>query len=87
MFIEAVSDGGVLNGIARDLAYEIVAQSVAGSANLALQTHKHPVALKDEICSPCGTTIEAVKILENGKFRATLIEVVNACTKKANAKD
>ena len=78
MFIEALCDGGVLNAIARDLAYEIVAQSVAGSANLALQTHKHPAALKDEICSPGGTTI---------KFRATLIEVVNACTKKANAKD
>lgn len=84
MFIEAVADGGVRNGISRDLAYEIIAASVAGSANLALQTAKHPAKLKDEVCSPGGTTIEAVKVLENRGFRAALIEAVDACVKKAN---
>lgn len=86
MFIEAVADGGVLNGISRKMAYDIIAASVAGSANLMLKSSKNPSVLKDEICSPSGTTIEAVKELENGGFRAALINAVDACVKKASIK-
>ena len=86
MFIEATADAGVLEGLPRALAYEAVAASVAGSARLMLKSGKHPAALKDEICSPGGTTIEAVKALENGGFRAAVMDAVGACVKKARAK-
>ena len=86
MFIEAAADAGVLEGLPRALTYEAVAASVAGSARLMLKSGKHPAALKDEICSPGGTTIEAVKALENGGFRAAVIDAVAACVKKARAK-
>lgn len=83
IFMEALADGGVLEGMPRDKAYEIVAQTVLGSAKMLLDTKKHPGQLKDEVCSPGGTTIEAVKVLENGNFRGTVIEAVVACTEKS----
>ena len=86
MFIEAAADAGVLEGLPRALAHEAVAASVAGSARLMLKSSKHPAALKDEICSPGGTTIEAVKTLEKGGFRAAVMDAVAACVKKARAK-
>lgn len=83
MFMEALADGGVLCGMPRDKAYKIVAQAVAGSAKMLLETGKHPGQLKDEVCSPAGTTIEAVRVLENGNFRGNVIEAVAACTEKS----
>lgn len=83
MFMEALADGGVLCGMPRDKAYKIVAQAVAGSAKMLLETGKHPGQLKDEVCSPAGTTIEAVRVLENGNFRGNVIEAVVACTEKS----
>lgn len=83
MFMEALADGGVLCGMPRNKAYEIVAQTVAGSAKMLLETGKHPGQLKDEVCSPSGTTIEAVRVLENGNFRGNVIEAVVACTEKS----
>ena len=83
MFMEALADGGVLCGMPRNKAYEIVAQTVAGSAKMLLETGKHPGQLKDEVCSPSGTTIEAVRVLENGNFRGNVIEAVAACTEKS----
>ena len=83
MFMEALADGGVLCGMPRDKAYKIVAQAVAGSAKMLLETRKHPGQLKDEVCSPAGTTIEAVRVLENGNFRGNVIEAVVACTEKS----
>ena len=83
MFIEALADGGVLEGISRDKAYEIISQTILGSAKIVLETKKHPGQLKDEVTSPGGTTIEAVKVLENGNFRGTIIEAVRACTEKS----
>lgn len=83
MFMEALADGGVLCGIPRNKTYEIVAQTVAGSAKMLLETGKHPGQLKDEVCSPAGTTIEAVRVLENGNFRGNVIEAVVACTEKS----
>lgn len=83
MFMEALADGGVLCGMPRNKAYEIVAQTVAGSAKMLLETGKHPGQLKDEVCSPAGTTIEAVRVLENGNFRGNVIEAVVTCTEKS----
>ncbi|WP_169784515.1 pyrroline-5-carboxylate reductase family protein [Campylobacter curvus] len=86
MFIEALADGAVLEGLAREIACEIACEAVAGSAKMAtaaLKEGKHPARLKDEVCSPGGTTIEAVRVLENAKFRAAIIEAVSAATRKA----
>ena len=83
MFMEALADGGVLEGMPREKAYEIVAQTVKGSAEMLLKTGKHPGVLKDEVTSPAGTTIEAVNTLENGNFRGTVINAVRACVEKS----
>ena len=83
IFIEALADGAVLNGMPRDKAYRILSEAVAGSAHMVGKTKKHPGLLKDEVCSPGGTTIEAVAVLEKGGFRAALIEAVNKCTEKS----
>lgn len=83
MFIEALADGGVLEGMPREKTYEIISQTILGSAKIVLETKKHPGQLKDEVTSPGGTTIEAVKVLENGNFRGTVIEAVKACTEKS----
>jgi pyrroline-5-carboxylate reductase len=83
MFIEALADGGVLQGIPRDKAYKFAAQAVLGSAKMVLESGEHPGSLKDKVCSPGGTTIEAVYDLEKNNFRGAVISAVEACTKKA----
>ena len=83
MFIEAMADAAVLAGMPRKQAYEMSAQAVLGSAKLLLETGKHPGELKDMVCSPAGTTIEAVKVLEEKGFRATVMDAVEACIEKS----
>lgn len=83
MFIEAMADAAVLAGMPRAQAYEFAAQAVLGSAKLVLETGKHPGELKDMVCSPGGTTIEAVKVLEEKGFRAAVIDAVEACIEKS----
>ena len=83
MFIEALADGGVRAGLPRDKAYELAAQTVLGSAKMVLETGKHPGALKDAVCSPAGTTIDAVAVLDKSGFRSAVIEAVDACVRKA----
>lgn len=83
MFIEALADGAVLNGMPRDMAYKFAAQTVLGSAKMILETKKHPAELKDMVTSPSGTTIEAVRMLENNNFRSAVIEAVNVATQKS----
>ncbi len=83
IFIEALADGGVLEGIPRDKAYKIISQTVQGSAKMVQDTKKHPGQLKDEVTSPGGTTIEALRVLEKHNFRGALIEAVHKCTEKS----
>ena len=83
MMIEAMADAAVREGIPRVYAYEMAAQSVLGSALMVLSSGTHPAALKDAVCSPGGTTIEAVKALEKNGFRSALMEAMDACARKS----
>lgn len=82
MFIEAMADGAVADGMPRTLAYQFAAQAVLGSAKMVLETGKHPGELKDMVCSPGGTTIEAVRVLEEKGLRSSVIEAMKACVDK-----
>ena len=82
MFIEAMADAGVAQGLPRKQAYTFAAQTLLGSAKMVLETGQHPGELKDAVCSPAGTTIEAVNTLEKKGFRSAVIEAVNAAAKK-----
>jgi len=83
MFIEAMADAAVQGGMPRAQAYTFAAQAVLGSAKMVLDTGKHPGELKDMVCSPAGTTIEAVRVLEEKGFRSAVFECVKACTEKS----
>ena len=80
ILIEAMADAAVADGMPRAQAYKFAAQAVYGSAKMVLETGKHPAELKDMVCSPAGTTIEAVRVLENMGFRSSIIEAMKACT-------
>ena len=83
MFIEAMGDAAVRLGMPRQMAYRAAAQAVLGAAKMVLETGEHPAALKDMVCSPAGTTIEAVAALEKGGFRNAIIEAMAACADKS----
>ena len=82
MFIDALADGGVQCGLPRDKALMYAAETLKGAADMVMKTGKHPGLLKDEVCSPGGTTIEGVAALEAGAFRATVSEAVVAAFEK-----
>lgn len=82
MFIEALSDGAVECGLPRDKALLYAANTLSGAAKMVLMSGAHPGALKDAVCSPGGSTIEGVHALEDGAFRATVINAVTAAFEK-----
>jgi len=83
MIIEALSDAGVKMGLSRDVANILTLQTILGSARLALESGKHPGELKDQVTSPGGTTISGLHALEKGGLRTTLMNAVEAATKRS----
>ena len=83
MFIEAMGTAGIKAGIPANKSYKLAAQSLLGTAKMVLETGEHPAMLKDRVCSPGGTTIEAVSELENLGFRKSIITAMQACEKKS----
>jgi pyrroline-5-carboxylate reductase len=81
-FIEALADGAVRLGLPRDVAYEMAAQTMIGAGKMVLETGTHPGALKDAVCSPAGSTIEAIYELEKNGFRGIVISAMDACAEK-----
>lgn len=83
LFIEAMADAAVAAGMPRAQAYRFASQAVLGSAKMVLETGKHPGELKDMVCSPGGTTIDAVKVLEEKGLRAAVLGAMEACIDKS----
>lgn len=83
MVIEALADGGVAAGLPRDVALQLAAQTVLGSAKMVLERGLHPALLKDMVCSPAGTTIAGVEQLEAGAVRASVMRAVLAAARRA----
>ncbi len=81
--IEAMGDGAVALGMPRQEAYQAAAQAVLGAAKMVLETGEHPAKLKDDVCSPGGTTIQALRVLERGGMRATVMDAMQACAEKS----
>lgn len=82
LFIEALADGGVACGLPRDKAVAYAAQMLAGSARMVLESGQHPGALKDAVCSPGGSTIQGVRVLEERGFRGAAMDAVIAAYEK-----
>ncbi len=82
-FIEALADAGVKNGLPRDAALGLAAQTVFGTAKLLLEAQEHPAVLRDKVTSPGGTTIAGLHALEQGGFRGTVINAVDAATARS----
>lgn len=85
MFIEAMADAACQQGLPRQQALALVAQTVAGSAQMVIETHNHPGQLKDDVCSPAGTSIECVRVAEDKGLRSAVIEAVIAACQKAKS--
>lgn len=83
LVIDAMADAGVLNGLKRDESIRLAAQSMLGAAKMVLETGKHPDVLRDEVCSPGGTTIEGVRTLEDMGLRSAVIAAVDVTTDKS----
>ncbi len=81
LMMEAMADAGVRVGLPRDLALQLVAQTMLGSARMVLETNRHPAALRDDVTTPAGCTIGGVLMLEDGKIRSVLARAVEEATR------
>jgi pyrroline-5-carboxylate reductase len=82
-FIEALSDAGVKNGLSREIATGLAAQTVLGTAKLYIETLEHPAMLRDKVTSPGGTTIAGLHVLEKEGFNGAVIDAVDAATARS----
>jgi pyrroline-5-carboxylate reductase len=82
-FIEALTAGGVQEGLRLDIAHSLAVQTVAGAAHLVKETGEHPALLREKVCSPAGTTIRAIRVLEERGLRAMMMEAVGAATTRS----
>jgi pyrroline-5-carboxylate reductase len=82
-FIEALSDAGVKNGLTRDVAAKLALQTVLGAARMLAETGEHPAKLREQVTSPGGTTIAGLHVLENGRFRGTIMDAVDAASQRS----
>ncbi|MGF0095186.1 pyrroline-5-carboxylate reductase [Peptoniphilus sp. SGI.035] len=82
MYIEAAADAAVSYGMKRDVAYKVISQAVAGSANMVRVSGLHPGELKDQVTTPGGTTIKGLKSLEKDGFRSAIINAVDSIMNK-----
>ncbi len=83
ILIEAMSDAGVRQGLPRNVALQLAAQTVKGAAEMVLATGEHPGALKDKVTSPGGTTIAGVHVLEKAGFRGAVIDAISAAAARS----
>jgi pyrroline-5-carboxylate reductase len=82
-FIESLTAGGVQEGLRLDIAHALAVQTVVGAAHLVQVTGEHPALLREKVCSPAGTTISAIRVLEERGLRASMMEAVGAATKRS----
>ncbi len=82
-FIEALTAGGVQEGLRLDIAHSLAVQTVVGAAHLVKETGEHPALLREKVCSPAGTTIRAIRVLEERGLRAMMMEAVGAATTRS----
>ena len=82
MFAEALADGAVACGLPRDKAIEYATITMAGAAQMLLQTGQHPGTLKDAVCSPGGSTIAGLRALEAHGFRGAVMDCISAAYKR-----
>ena len=85
LIIEALSDGGVMEGIPRKTATKLAAHTLLGASKMVLQTGKHPAELKDDVSTPAGCTIGAILSLEDGRIRSVLARAVQEASKIASS--
>ncbi|XP_050564667.1 pyrroline-5-carboxylate reductase 3 isoform X4 [Cygnus atratus] len=83
LFAEALAEGAVKMGMPGGLASRIAAQTLLGAAKMMLETGEHPAKLRGDVCTPGGTTVHALHQLEKGALRATVMNAVEAATKRA----
>ena len=83
VIIEALADGGVAQGLPRNVAIELAAQMTLGAAEMVLATGRHPASLKDDVTTPAGTTIAGLLTMEDGRIRSILARAVETAAKKA----
>lgn len=85
LFIESLIDAGVKNGLTRDLAKKLVLKTIRGSVKLVENSNSPVQQLKDNVCSPAGTTIHALSVLEKHKFKFSVIDAVDACCERSKS--
>ena len=82
-FVEALADAGVKNGLSREISYQLALQTVLGAARMLAETGEHPAQLREKVTSPGGTTIAGLHVLENGCFRGTIMDAVDAASRRS----